>query len=77
AEASGLMDAAVQGDAAQDLDLRMDHAALALETGVVRRDVRLLDQAGRSLGALVEAASPDHRPLTRARALALCGAGLS
>ena len=76
-EAGGLMDAAVQGDAAQDLDLRMDHAALALETGVVRRDVRLLDQAGRSLGALVEAASPDHRPLTRARALALCGAGLS
>ena len=77
AEAGGLMDAAVQGDAAQDLDRRMDHAALALETGVVRRDVRLLDQAGRSLGALVEAASPDHRPLTRARALALCGAGLS
>ena len=77
AEAGGLMEAAVQGDAAEDLDLRMDHAALTLETGVVRRDVRLLDQAGRSLGALVEIASPDHRPLTRARALALCGAGLS
>ncbi|GAW41568.1 hypothetical protein SH203_01976 [Brevundimonas sp. SH203] len=76
-EAGGLMEAAVQGDAANDLDLRMDHAALTLETGVARRDVRLLDQAGRSLGALVETASPDHRPLTRARALALCGAGLS
>lgn len=77
ADAGRLMDAAVQGDAADDLDLRMDHAALALETGVVRRDAALLDQAGRSLGALVETASPDHRPLTRARALALCGAGLS
>ncbi|WP_312598934.1 hypothetical protein [Brevundimonas sp.] len=77
AEAGGLMDAAVQGDRAEDLELRMDQAALTLETGVARRDVRLLDQAGRSLGALVEAASPDHRPLTRARALALCGAGLS
>ena len=77
AEAGGLMDAAIQSDAADDLDLRMDAAGLALETGVVRRDVRLLDQAGRSLGALVETASPDHRPLTRARALALCGAGLS
>ncbi|HBI18312.1 MULTISPECIES: hypothetical protein [unclassified Brevundimonas] len=77
AEAGGLMEAAVQGDTAEDLELRMDQAALALETGVVRREVRLLDQAGRSLGALVETASPDHRPLTRARALALCGAGLS
>ncbi|HEX8660428.1 MAG TPA: hypothetical protein VF686_01080, partial [Brevundimonas sp.] len=41
-----------------------------------RRDGRLLDQAGRDLRALVEAASPDYRPLTRARALALAGAGL-
>ena len=77
AEAAVLMDAAVSGDGVNDMDLRMDRAALALETGVVRRDPRLLDQAGRDLGALVEAASPDHRPLTRARALALCGAGLT
>ena len=58
-------------------DLRMDRAALALEAGVTRRDPELLDQAGRELLHLVEAASPDYRPLTRARALTLCGAGLS
>jgi hypothetical protein len=76
-EAAVLMDAAVRGDDTNDMDLRIDRAALSLERGVVQRDVRLLDQAGRDLGSLVEAASPDHRPLTRARALALCGAGLS
>jgi hypothetical protein len=37
----------------------------------------MLDQAGRDLRALVEAASPDQRPLTRARALALAGAGMA
>ena len=44
---------------------------------MIQRDPRLLDHAGRDLGILVEGASPDHRPLTRARALAMCGAGLS
>ncbi|HST91590.1 MAG TPA: hypothetical protein VLJ13_05265, partial [Brevundimonas sp.] len=44
--------------------------------GVALRDGRLLDQAGRDLRVLVESASPDYRPLTRARALALAGAGL-
>lgn len=58
-------------------DLRLDRAALALEAGVTRRDPVLLDQAGRDLLRLVENASPDYRPLTRARALTLCGAGLS
>ena len=58
-------------------DIRMDRAALALEAGVTRRDPHLLDQAGRELLRLVENASPDYRPLTRARALTLCGAGLS
>ena len=76
-QAAALIDEAVRRDDAEDMDLRMDRAALSLEMGVVQRDVHLLDQAGRDLGALVEAASPDHRPLTRARALALCGAGLS
>lgn len=76
-EAAVLMTAAVRADDANDMDLRIDQAALSLEMGVIQRDARLLDQAGRDLGALVEAASPDHRPLTRARALALCGAGLS
>ena len=76
-DASALMDAALHGAGGDDVELRMDRAVLALDAGVVQRDARLLDQAGRDLGALVEAASPDHRPLTRARALALCGAGLS
>lgn len=79
-DAAALLDAAVHG--ARGLprtlgdELRLDRAALALEAGVARRDPRLLDQAGRDLRALVEAASPDYRPLTRARALALAGEGL-
>jgi len=77
AEAAAGLDAARRAAGADDVDLRMDAAMLALEAGVIQRDVGLLDRAGRDLGALVEAASPDHRPLTRARALALCGAGLS
>lgn len=76
-DAAALMDAALHGEGADNAELRMDRALLALEAGVVQCDPRLLDQAGRDLGALVETASPDHRPLTRARALALCGAGLS
>ena len=79
-DAAALLDAALHG--ARGLpgpmgdELRLDRAALSLEAGVARRDGRLLDQAGRDLRVLVEAASPDYRPLTRARALALCGAGL-
>lgn len=56
--------------------LRLDRAALALEAGLMRRDARLLDQAGRELRELVEATVAEYRPLTRARALVLCGAGL-
>ena len=79
-DAAALLDAALLG--ARGLppstsdDLRLDRAALGLEAGVARRDGRLLDQAGRDLRVLVESASPDYRPLTRARALALAGAGL-
>jgi hypothetical protein len=58
-------------------ELRLDRAALSLEAGVRRRDARMLDQAGRDLRTLIEAASPDQRPLTRARALALAGAGMA
>lgn len=80
-DAAALMDAALHAltkhNPVEADDLRLDSAALALEGGIVQRDARLLDQAGRDLQALVEASSPDVRPLTRARALALCGAGLS
>jgi len=83
---SALMDATALLDAAlHDLgetpspardELRMERAMLALEAGVRRRDARLLDQAGRDLQTLVAGAAPEERPLTRARALALCGSGL-
>ncbi|HYD27951.1 hypothetical protein [Brevundimonas sp.] len=79
-DAAALLDAALHGSRALPPsvgdELRLDRAALALEAGVARRDGRLLDQAGRDLRALVETASPDYRPLTRARALAMAGAGL-
>lgn len=79
-DAAALLDAALHGATALPPmagdELRLDRAALSLEAGVARRDGRLLDQAGRDLRALVEAASPDYRPLTRARALALAGTGL-
>ena len=79
-EASSLMDAALHGLRGQrplEDDLRLDRAALALEAGLAARDPRLLDQAGGDLRALVEAASPEQRPLSRARALALCAAGMA
>ncbi|AYG96343.1 hypothetical protein D8I30_08205 [Brevundimonas naejangsanensis] len=79
-EAAALLDAALShakgGRTAED-DLRMDRAAVTLEAGLIARDPRLLDQAGRDLRALVEAASPEQRPLSRARALALCATGMA
>jgi hypothetical protein len=80
-DAAALMDAAlhalIRHNPAEADELRLDGAALALEGGILQRDARLLDQAGRDLQSLVAACDPDTRPLTRARALALCGAGLS
>jgi len=80
-KASALMDAALHAAQEQRLpdadDLRLERAALALEVGVINRDGRLLDQAGRDLSALADSFSPDRRPLSRARVLALCGTGLS
>ncbi len=58
-------------------DLKLDRAGMALELGLHRRDPQRLDEAGQALRAIVEAASPDYRPVTRARALTLCAAGLS
>jgi hypothetical protein len=79
--AAGLLGGAVQAAAARGLacadDLRLERAALALEAGVIQRDGRLLDQAGRDLSALAEVFTPERRPLSRARVLSLCGAGLS
>lgn len=82
----GLMDAAALLDSAVHEarglsgpavdDLKLERAALSLEAGVARWDARLLDRAGRDLRAMVAACGSDQRPLTRARALALAGAGL-
>lgn len=58
-------------------DLYLDRAALSLEAGLLTRNATLLDRAGRELRQLVETASPDERPVSRARALALCGTGMS
>lgn len=86
-EAATLQDAAVMLDSALhglkgqqrpiEDDLRLDRAALMLEAGLAARDPRMLDQAGGDLRALVEAATPEQRPLSRARALALCATGMA
>ncbi len=58
-------------------ELKLDQAALSLEAGILTRNAHLLDQAGRDLRLLVEGALPDERPVSRARALALCGTGMA
>ncbi|WP_297801613.1 hypothetical protein [uncultured Brevundimonas sp.] len=80
-EAANLLAAAMQDIRPSDNhiveDLALDRAALSLEAGLLSRDAQLLDRAGRELRVLVEGASPDERPVSRARALALCGTGMS
>ena len=80
-EAALLLDAALRGLKGQQRpiedDLRLDRAGLLLEAGLAAHDPGLLDQAGGDLRALVEAAAPEQRPLSRARALALCAAGMA
>ena len=77
-EAGAMMDASALLDSAlhdltrreeltvETAEAQLDRASLALEAGLKRGDARLLDQAGRDLRALVEAASPEYRPVTRA-----------
>lgn len=80
-EAAVLLDGALHGLRGQQRpledELRLDRAALMLEAGLATRDARMLDQAGADLRALVEVAAPEQRPLSRARALALCAAGMA
>ncbi len=59
-----------------ETELRLEQASLSLETGLSTRDLARLDQAGRNLRSLVEGSPADQRPVTRARALALCGLGM-
>ncbi|MDO1558095.1 hypothetical protein Q0812_01460 [Brevundimonas sp. 2R-24] len=65
---------ATEPDAAEALLAR---SGLAFIAGVKLGQPELLDQAGEDLRLIVEENDEDLRPLTRARALALCGAGLS
>ncbi|MCO8028765.1 hypothetical protein NI454_02225 [Brevundimonas diminuta] len=79
-EAASLLETALanlKGPRTLEDEIRLDRAALVLEIGLTARDPRMLDQAGRDLRALVEAAAPEQRPLSRARALALCAAGMA
>lgn len=57
-------------------ELTLDWAGLALRVGIENRDVVLLDRVGQDLRALVEASTPEQRPITRARALTLAAVGL-
>ena len=59
-----------------DIELRLEQASLSLEFGLLTRDLKRLDKVGRDLRLLVEEAPSEQRPLTRARALALCGMGM-
>ena len=76
----GMMDIvirAARGRTSTDIeDLLLERAGLALELGVALRDPKRLDEAGQTLQGLVAAASPDYRPLSRARALTLCASGM-
>lgn len=56
--------------------LTLDWAGLALRVGIEQRDIVLLDRVGRDLRTLVEASTPEQRPITRARALTLAAVGL-
>lgn len=76
----GMMDIvirAAKGRLNADIEeLQLERAGLALELGVVQRDPKRLDEAGAALQGLVASASPDYRPLSRARALTLCASGM-
>ncbi|WP_122467501.1 hypothetical protein [Brevundimonas lutea] len=69
-----LRDAGLHEDATE---LLLDQAATALGAGLRLADPRLLNRAGQELRALVQDSHPDHRPVTRARALLLCGVGMA
>ena len=59
-----------------DVELQIEQAALSLEIGLTTRDLKRLEKAGQDLRNLIENAPSDQKPITRARALALCGVGM-
>ena len=58
-------------------DLRLERAELTVRAGLRWRDERLLDQAGRDLRLLIGGLDGDVLPVSRARAVRLCGLSLS
>jgi hypothetical protein len=82
-DAAALLDAALhdfsshpelQGEAAE---VRLERATLMLEGGIRDRNPRLLDWAGRDLRDMIQHCPCDERPITRARALTVCAAGVA
>lgn len=86
--AAALLDAALHGETGKGSDadpwrlvraseLRLERAELTVRAGLRWKDARLLDQAGRDLRLLIENLDADVLPVSRARAVRLCGLSLS
>lgn len=58
-------------------DLRLERAELTVRAGLRWKDHRLLEQAGRDLRQLIENLDADVLPVSRARAVRMCGLSLS
>ena len=63
--------------AVRETDLRLDRADLAVRAGLRWKDERLLEQAGRDLRLLMSTLDADLLPVSRARAVRICGLALS
>lgn len=59
-----------------DLELRIEQASLSLTIGLMTRDLKRLEKVGQELRGLVKNAPGVQRPISRGRALALCGMGM-
>lgn len=86
--AAALLDAALHEDSrratepdpwrlARVVDLRLERAELTARAGLRWQDHRLLEQAGRDLRLLIETLDADLLPVSRARAVRMCGLSLS
>jgi len=72
--------AASGGDAWRRADLieaRLEYAAALGDLGIRAKSVELLDRAGREVRAVIAGTDEDRTPVSRARALATCGAALA
>lgn len=58
-------------------DLRLDRAELTLQAGLRWKDERLLEQAGRDLRVLIDSLDAHLLPVSRGRAVRMCGLALA